>query len=929
MTDNDQGKTQVRAVVDKKNTSADKTRIAAARPQNGDVKAGTSKTIAKPAQRRSVDADQTRVPPRPSSPDRTRIQAGVAKSSAASRTVQKATSSQRPDDKTRVAARRNPAAKDATLFKPAAAARKADKTRIQASARSAPKTQVKPGAEATERPAYTDQHVLKKRFVLERVLGAGGMGIVYKAKDLLKVEAKDRDPYVAIKVLSEEFKAHPEAFISLQRESRKSQRIAHPNIVNVHDFDRDGDTVFMTMEFLDGHPLDELIHRYQTTGLPTDDAWDIIHGMTSALSHAHAEKIIHSDFKPGNVFVTKKGLTKVFDFGIARAVAQVEHMDDNPQDHTVFDAGNLGALTPAYASLEMLEGEEPDVRDDVYALGCVAYEVLTGRHPYNKVPADEAERQGLKPKRITHIKKYQWQAIEKAIAFRRENRLKSVAEFETAIKPKLKSSNWVVTTLALLFAAAITGYFLFFTKEPDAPQYSEFDIRNELELKVRIDFYKENIDKLLQDANFTDFWQDSIWKDYSDLKKIIPKDDPWIGQKTVQIFTLYSEQIQKSIADKRFSQAELLIVTARRYQGDGAILSDYQEQISQQREIEKQKRMQQAKLEMERKKKLEQERQQQQQQQQKVKAQEKQKEKINDQFNVGLENVNTLLNCQGSINMRDFEVAVKKLKQLDAKRYQDIENNIISNLASCITTIGKVFPERAIDAQKYSLRLFDSPLLSQIDIQARDPCDISLAGLGTRGKRAMCKDKLKDSSYGPDMVVIPGTRSIQPFAMTKYEISVGQYNQFCASSGLCTVIKKNDQLPISGISIGQAEAYTKWLSQQSGKKYRLPSKTEWLHAAKSRSKKLDPNRNCELSTRGFQKGGELVYYTVGAQNGWGLVNYVGNVQEWVYQSGRKLQAVGGSFLDPMESCTISTSKSHNGSADNSTGLRVLREIENR
>ena len=136
------------------------------------------------------------------------------------------------------------------------------------------------------------------------------MGIVYKAKDLLKVEAQDRDPYVAIKVLSEEFKAHPEAFISLQRESRKSQRIAHPNIVNVYDFDRDEDTVFMTMEFMDGCPLDEKINQYKTTGLPTDDCWEILFGLCSALSHAHGEHIIHSDFKPGNIFVTKKGLLK-------------------------------------------------------------------------------------------------------------------------------------------------------------------------------------------------------------------------------------------------------------------------------------------------------------------------------------------------------------------------------------------------------------------------------------------------------------------------------------------------------------------------------------------------------------------------------------------------------------------------------------------
>ncbi len=234
---------------------------------------------------------------------------------------------------------------DTTLFNPEVTA-PVDKTRV----RPPDQLEVNHDRMASLSSPNTDHNehgVLKGRFFLEAVLGAGGMGVVYKAKDSLKVEAQDRDPYLAIKVLSDEFKSHPEAFISLQRESRKSQRIAHPNIVNVYDFDRDGDTVFMTMEFLDGSPLDQLIRQYKSTGLPTDDAWEIIKGMSSALSHAHAENIIHSDFKPGNVFVTNRGIAKVFDFGIARAVAQVEHLDDNPEDRTVFDAGNLGALTPA------------------------------------------------------------------------------------------------------------------------------------------------------------------------------------------------------------------------------------------------------------------------------------------------------------------------------------------------------------------------------------------------------------------------------------------------------------------------------------------------------------------------------------------------------------------------------------------------------
>ena len=801
-----------------------------------------------------------------------------------------------------------------------------DQTRFKAAARvfdnnrTATVNEINDGSEGQSQQIEEGEHgTLKNRFILQEVLGVGGMGIVYKAKDMLKVEAQDSDPYVAIKVLSDEFKTHPEAFISLQRESRKSQRIAHPNIVNVYDFDRDSTTVFMTMEFLDGSPLDQLIRQYKSTGLPTDDAWNIIKGMSSALSYAHAEKIIHSDFKPGNVFVTKKGITKVFDFGIARAVAKVEHLDDDPEDRTIFDAGNLGALTPAYASLEMLEGKEPDVRDDIYALGCVAYEMFTGQHPYNKVPADEAERQGLKPKRIANIKKNQWKAIEKAIAFRRENRIATVDEFIECISPKSIASNWIVTSLALLLSVVISSYYVFF-QEKEVDPYSEFDIRNELELKIKIDFYKKDLESLIKEASFTRRWQESTWKDVSDLAILTKGKDPWLDEKKQVIYKLYLNKITSEIKSYRYTIAKGFIENAKRYTDDvteldnqsrkliAAIESDKSRKIAASRQQDN-KRAQRAK------------------QQLKAQQQSKKQESVK-RFDVALANVNDQLECQQRLNMRNFETAISKLRELDRSRYKTLQTNIVNSLAACITQIGKAFPERALAAKKHSLRIFASNrVLLNIKIEARDPCDSSLAGLGARGKRAVCKDKIKNNGTGPVLVVIPGSSKMKAFAIGKYELSINELNKFCKTSSICEAVKKPDgELPASEINFSVVKKYIKWLSKMSGQKYRLPTKNEWVYAARSRRQSLDANRNCKLSTRGIEKGEELIKANIGKQNNWGLVNYVGNVQEWVYDQGRKLVAVGGSYKQSMGNCTITTLNQHNGSADRATGFRVLREL---
>ena len=208
------------------------------------------------------------------------------------------------------------------------------------------------------------QQVFTGRYQIVRHLARGGMAEVYLARDLLL------DRPVALKVLFPEFSADRNFVERFRREARAAANLNHPNIVAVYDWGEEGGTYFIVMEFVDGPTLRELI-RSEGPLLPFRAA-EIAAEIAGALDFAHRRGVIHRDVKPGNVLIS--GLVKVTDFGIARAAT------GDPQESLTQTGAVMGTAT--YFSPEQAQGLPIDPRSDVYSLGVVLYEMVTGRPPF-------------------------------------------------------------------------------------------------------------------------------------------------------------------------------------------------------------------------------------------------------------------------------------------------------------------------------------------------------------------------------------------------------------------------------------------------------------------------------------------------------------------------------------------------------------------
>lgn len=280
-----------------------------------------------------------------------------------------------------------------------------------------------------ERPSVTDRgssaptpSSLSSRYDHLVEVGRGGMGIVYKAHD------RETDEVVAVKVLKPEIASQPDVIERFKAELRLARKITHKNVCRTYELLRFGDSVVITMEFVEGESLRSFLSRYRSVPLREGLEWSA--EICEALEEAHAQGIIHRDLKPENIVIDRKGQVKVMDFGIARSI----------------EAGSTttGVLvgTPAYMSPEQAEGKPADPRSDIYALGMMLYEMFAGQPAFRADTPMAYMLMQIKeppppPRTIEpYLPDFVDRAIQKCLEKSPAKRFQSVAELQAALTKK-------------------------------------------------------------------------------------------------------------------------------------------------------------------------------------------------------------------------------------------------------------------------------------------------------------------------------------------------------------------------------------------------------------------------------------------------------------------------------------------------------------
>jgi formylglycine-generating enzyme required for sulfatase activity len=331
-----------------------------------------------------------------------------------------------------------------------------------------------PGRPVTASPPAVDRllergSIVDNRFRLREMIGEGNTSRIYKALDL--ANSAKTDSHVALKLLKAPLGNNAAAVQYLDDTARALNSDPHPNIARISACGSDGNTAFLAMELLPAKSLARKIRHADGEPLPREEALRIIEDIAAALEFAHARNIVHGDLKPGNVLITDADVTKVIDFGLTRVTGRLVTGLPSGASNTI---RGMRALALSYASPEVVDLGEPDLRDDVFALACIAWHLLSGEHPFEGQVSTAARDSRMTLARTSQLTECEFKALSRALAFSRSRRPLSVRQFMAEFKgaPPARSNKRVTVGIGAVLAVtlATAAFFTFRGSSPGALQ---------------------------------------------------------------------------------------------------------------------------------------------------------------------------------------------------------------------------------------------------------------------------------------------------------------------------------------------------------------------------------------------------------------------------------------------------------------------------
>lgn len=254
----------------------------------------------------------------------------------------------------------------------------------------------------------------RKRFVLEKLLGAGGMCEVHSALDLWRLEWSDKAPRVAVKQLLPELAENQQAQIALAQEFFTLRHLIHPGVVRVYDLHCGPAGVCFSMEMLEGISLHQA-HADFPSGFGGAGLWMAVK-LLETLKFLHSMGVVHADIKPSNLFIEPDKRLVLIDFNISQVAAK-PGAACSPIAHGLRSKLKFPAYSLLHSSPERLKSGRPSMADDVYSASCTIYELIAGRHPFNRLSSVEAEQKNLTPAKPEGFTGIQWKTLLRGLSF--------------------------------------------------------------------------------------------------------------------------------------------------------------------------------------------------------------------------------------------------------------------------------------------------------------------------------------------------------------------------------------------------------------------------------------------------------------------------------------------------------------------------------